>query len=192
LLPALLAQADLRQVPGSGSGFELFANTAYVPQRAGRAAGPVTEGSPGTVSWPTPADTAGWFPEMPGPRNQLSYDGNVGAGTFYAAYAPAGDWSLAVAGRHLAEHPAYGWAAQYTTVAGPAELSFSGSPLVPLGTALEVLAWLVVAAALAGRRWWLDWWWQPLARRRSSGPSAAVATVAAEGDPSPSPSEVQP
>ncbi|HTX62865.1 MAG TPA: hypothetical protein VMD28_04465, partial [Acidimicrobiales bacterium] len=39
--------------------------------------------------------------------------------------------------------------------------------LDPLGAALELVAWAVVAAALLGRRRWLDWWWRPLLRARS-------------------------
>ncbi len=44
--------------------------------------------------------------------------------------------------------------------------------LDPLGAALELLAWVVVAAAFVGRRRWLDWWWGPVvrARRRRRAP----------------------
>jgi GT2 family glycosyltransferase len=38
--------------------------------------------------------------------------------------------------------------------------------LDPLGAALELFAWLVLAAGLLGRRRWLDWWWQPFERAR--------------------------
>ncbi len=44
--------------------------------------------------------------------------------------------------------------------------------LDPLGAALELFAWVVVAAAIVGRRRWLDWWWGPAvrARRRRRAP----------------------
>jgi GT2 family glycosyltransferase len=53
--------------------------------------------------------------------------------------------------------------------------------LDPLGAALELLAWVVVAAALLGRRRWLDWWWVPVlrARRRRREPHARLAEVEA-------------
>jgi len=61
--------------------------------------------------------------------------------------------------------------------------------LDPLGAALELGAWALVAAALVGRRRWLDWWWRPLVRGRTrrregrrrvvAAPATAPATVPA-------------
>jgi GT2 family glycosyltransferase len=165
LVGALLDQDDLLQVPTSGSGYEVFENTAYLPARAERSAA-----VPGPSStWPNPDELTGWHPVLPGPAGSSSYAGPVNQGTVFASYAPAGSWHLTVDGRPVPASSAFGWAAQYRSApAGPAVLRFDGSALVPLGVALELLLWVATAAALLGRRRWLDWWWGPLRRRRQA------------------------
>ena len=78
--------------------------------------------------------------------------GEVPAGTLYAGYAPAGNFTLTQNGHGAARQPAFGWAAQYSVVSGRASLSFSNFPYVPLVVLLEVAAWVVLAAALVGPR----------------------------------------
>ena len=52
----------------------------------------------------------------------------------------------------MARQPAFGWAAQYAVSAkGPATLSLSQFPFVPLAVLLELAAWVVLAVALIGR-----------------------------------------
>jgi len=177
LLPSLLDQSDLSEIPVSGSGFSVFENTSYVPERAERKHAPITSthGAPAgrilsagdLVDRPTTADVAGWRPVLPGQRGLHEYSGQVTAGTVYASYAPAGRWHLTVGGRTVAETSAFDWAAQYDAApAGEAVLRFDISPLIPLGVLAELLLWMLVVAALLGRRRWLYWWWRPLRDRR--------------------------
>lgn len=162
LVVALMDQGDLLPVPSSGSGYTVFENTAYVPERAQRSGQPVAAAG----RWPSTADVSGWHPALPGVPGSSSYAGPVGAGTTYAAYAPAGRWHLAVDGRAVPQSAAFGWAAQYGgTPAGRATLAFDGSVLPTVGGVLELLLWVAVAGALLGRRRWLDWWWGPLLHR---------------------------
>ena len=171
LLGSLLAQSDLREIPGGG-GYTVFANTEYLPERAQRAgalAAPVG-------LWPAAADVAGWSPAFGATSGATSYSGHVAAGTVVALTAPAGGWHLDVAGRTVKQSTAFGWAAQFAVApAGSATLSFDGGPLVPLGVGLEMLAWLGVLGALAGRARWLDWWAVPLRRRRSRKAAAPAS-----------------
>ena len=52
----------------------------------------------------------------------------------------------------MARQPAFGWAAQYAVSAkGPASLSLSQFPFVPLAVLLELAAWVLLAVALVGR-----------------------------------------
>jgi GT2 family glycosyltransferase len=165
LVPALLQQTDLAQVPSVGGGLTVFENAAALPERAQRAAGAVSRSGPAS-----PADVAGWHAVLPGAAGSTRFQGVVGAGTVYAAYAPARSWRLDVDGRSVAPVPAFGWAAQFPTVPpGRATLRVATSPLVPLAVAAGILLWVVVAAALLGRRRWLDWWWRPLRRRAARG-----------------------
>jgi hypothetical protein len=148
LLPALLTQNDLRQVPG-GEGFTVFENTRYVPARA-------------QCARSQPAGSAlltGCSPVLPGPAGAESFSGQLATGPVYAAYAPSGRWSLAVDGRTIARTSAFGWAAQFPgTTAGPGRLSFNGTPLVPLSALLELLVWLALGVVVLGRRRWIAWW----------------------------------
>lgn len=53
-------------------------------------------------------------------------------------------------------------AADARRLAQPAVAAGAAGVLDPLGGALELALWLVLAAAILGRRRWLDWWWTPL------------------------------
>lgn len=183
LLPALLQQTDLVEVPSIGSGLAVFENTAALPERARRAAGPVAR--TGRVP---PADVSGWHAVLPGPPGAASYQGAVRSGTVYAAYAPGGSWRLTVGGRAVAGEPAFGWAAQFPSApAGRATLRVATSPLVPLAVLGEILLWVVVAGALLGRRRWLEWWWRPLRRwgvaGRARGAAGATGAPGATSEP---------
>jgi len=95
----------------------------------------------------------------------------IQSGTVYVGIAPAGHFLLTVDGRSVRQQPAFGWAAQYVTAKGHAELSLSQFPLVPLAVMAEVVVWVVLVAALVGRR-----------RARSPpGPSERVVSPAQHG-----------
>ncbi len=143
----LLEQDDLQVVPGV-LGVQVYANAAYVPVTAVRAA-PLPVSS--TWSYPAPADIAGWRPVL-APLSDGPTSGAVSAGTLYAGYAPAGSFVVDQPGGSAPRHAAFGWAAQYPVRAGAATLELSQFPLVPLAVLLEVAAWVAVLAALVGRR----------------------------------------
>jgi len=167
LLPALLGQRDLREVPGS-VGFAVFANTApVVPVRAARTGAAVTTG-PAAGG----ADLRGWRDALPGPPGSRAYAGRLATGTVAVSYAPAGRWELSVDGRTTQRSPAFGWAAQFRVPEpGSGRLWFAGSVWLPLGLLAQVLLWVAVAGAILGRRRWLDWWWTPAAARVARGRS---------------------
>jgi hypothetical protein len=143
----LLEQDDLQVVPGV-LGVQVFANGEFVPVTAGRG----TPLPPTTVwSYPGAADVAGWQPLFASLTGGAPATATVGKGTVYAGYAPAGSFSVTVAGRATVRQPAFGWAAQYQVSPGTATLHLSQFPLVPLVVLLEVLAWAVLLIALAGR-----------------------------------------
>ena len=140
----LSAQDDLHLVPGD-VGISVFENDEAMPVTAQRAAPlPVVH----DWTFPSGPDVAGWEPVLA----SLSAPGPVKAGTLYAGYAPAGHFALTVDGRSVAQRPAFGWAAQYATTKGGAELSLSQFPFVPLAVAVEVLVWVFLLTALVGRR----------------------------------------
>ena len=143
----LLEQDDLQVVPGE-LGVQVFENGEDMPVTAARSA-PLP--SAPAWSYPGAADVAGWQPVLSAISSGGPAVGPVTAGTVYAGYAPAGGFSLSVGGRSVARRPAFGWAAQYATTAGQASLSLSQFPYVPLAVALELAAWVVLAAGLIGR-----------------------------------------
>jgi GT2 family glycosyltransferase len=144
----LLEQDDLHLVPGD-VGIAVFENDEVMPVTAQRAA-PLPAGRAWT--YPSGPDVAGWQPVLTPLTGSSSAHGPVPAGTLYAGYAPAGHFALKVDGRAVARRPAFGWAAQYTTTTGSAQLSLSQFPFVPLVVLAEVAVWVVLAAAFAGRR----------------------------------------
>jgi len=157
---ALLDQDDLEAVPGQ-SGVQVYENAETVPVTAQRLH-PALASAP-VWSFPSAEDVQGWHPVLSPLTHGHAATGTIAAGTLYAGYAPAGDFTLTVGGRSIARLPAFGWAAQYPgATAGPATLAYQGFPYVPLVVALELLGWLGLAVALIGWRRW------PWARRRDA------------------------
>jgi hypothetical protein len=145
---ALLGQSDLHVVPGE-VGVQVFANDEALPVTAQRAAPlPVVR----SWSYPSAADVVGWQPVLSSLAESSSASASIQPGTVYAGYAPAGSFALTVDGRSVRQQPAFGWAAQYLTTRGRAQLSLSQFPLVPLAVLAEVVVWVVLLAALFGRR----------------------------------------
>jgi hypothetical protein len=144
----LADQDDLQAVPGL-LGVQVYQNGDFVPVTATRG---TALGTAGTWSYPGPADVAGWQAALSALADGSGGQGMVSAGTLYAGYAPAGSFTLTNGGTAAARTPAFGWAAQYATKAGPATLALSAFPLVPLAVLVEVVAWVVLLLALIGRR----------------------------------------
>jgi len=211
LVSALTAQGDLLVVPSSGQGFSVFENTVYLPERAQHpgpspsVARPVThrrstnaERTAGlrrrsrrsSTSTAAPASApvgaAGWRPVLPGPPGATSYRGPLRRGTVLVAAAPAGRWRLTVGGRP-APAAVRGGVVRFTVASpGTGSLTYQGSTWVPLGAAVELAMWAVVALALLGRRRWLDWWWHPLAAARQQPPPGRARHRSASGAARPS------
>ncbi len=144
----LLQQDDLQVVPGV-LGVQVFENGEHMPVTAERAAPlpPVAHvvvsrgGGRGGLAARARARCRGAGP--PPARSRPA--------PLYAGYAPAGSFALSVGGRAAPRRPAFGWAAQYPVTPGPASLTLSQFPFVPLVVLLELAAWVVLAVALLGR-----------------------------------------
>jgi hypothetical protein len=143
----LLQQDDLQVVPGE-LGVQVFENGDRLAVTAERA-GPLPPARP--WSFPAAVDVAGWQPVLSALASGGPATGPVSVGTVYAGYAPAGSFAFSVGGRAVPQRPAFGWAAQYAAARGPASLSLSQFPYVPLVVILELAAWVAVAAAILGR-----------------------------------------
>ena len=160
----LLRQDDLQVVPGV-LGVQVYENGVTMPVTATRAGALPVQAS----MYPSATDVAGWQAVLSALSDGAAATGAVPAGTLYAGYAPAGAFALQVGGHTLTRQPAFGWAAQYAVSAkGPATLSLSQFPLVPLVVLLELAAWLVLALAVIGRP----------RRARERSPAGAVPLVA--------------
>jgi len=144
----LLEQDDLQAVPGE-VGVQVYQVGEAMPVTAARTAPlPVVRG----WSFPGAGDVIGWQPVLGNLAAGLPGTGDVPApGTLYAGYAPAGSFTLTQRGTRVPSRPAFGWASQYGVAAGPASLSFSSFPYVPLLVLLEIATWLVLLIALVRR-----------------------------------------
>jgi hypothetical protein len=157
LAPALAGQLDLQTVV-SGTGITVYANTAWIPERASVPRGtPVANGTsdPGALSGAAGAAIVkGAVPVLPGAAASRSYRGRVPAGTVLTALAPAGSWSLVGADGTVARRrPSFGWAGSYQVAsAGPATLRFGGGVVAPGVWVYSIIVWAVAVALLLGRR----------------------------------------
>jgi len=155
LAPALSRQLDLNPVV-SGTGITVYANAAWLPERAvvpgGRPvvasqANPVTL-PVGSRSDPSSPLIPAAVPVLPGPPASRSYRGAVPAGTVLAALAPSGRWSLVVdGGGAAARTSSFGWAGSYpVTRAGAGTLRFDGGLVTPVSFLVSLLVWLTAVA----------------------------------------------
>ncbi len=154
LAPALARQLDLTPII-SGTGITVYANAAWIPERA--LVPPSTAVPPAPAPGPTdPAApiVAAALPVLPGPRAARSYRGPLTPGTVVASVAPAGSWSLVgPSGMPATRTPAFGWAAAYRVAsAGTGNLRFDGGLLTPLSALYSLAAWIVAAVVVFGRR----------------------------------------
>ena len=174
LVPALGHQLDLDPVV-TGTGITIYANTAWIPERAqvtagaagARAASPAL--SAAAVSPPGSPVVAGAAPVLPGPAASRSYRGPVARGTVYAAVAPADRWSLTGSGGTTAARSfSFGWVGTYRVAqASTATLSFRGGLMTPLSLLFSVVAWLAALAVVSVRRLGGGWTRLRTGRRRT-------------------------
>ena len=180
LAPALASQLDLDPVV-SGAGITVYANTAWIPERAAVAGAVATPPSgPRALDGPpggpvVPAAVA----VLPGPPAARSYQGRIDRGTVLAALAPAARWTMVgPTGDVVRPAPSFGWAGRYrVTTPGPSTLRFQGGVLTPLALIGSLLAWGLAVAVLLGRQ--LEGASEAVRRRRrlvapTTGPTAPV------------------
>ncbi len=185
LAPALAAQLDLDPVV-TGTGITVYANTAWIPERAAVPAGTAVANGPSDPSplagTPGAGIVPGAQPVLPGGAASHSYRGLLSAGTVLSALAPAGSWTLiGPDGTAAVRRPSFGWAGSYqVTKAGDGTLAFSGGILSPLIWLYSAVLWLAALALLFGRR--LGDAWRPVLSRQRRGGGAGGGD---EGDPPP-------
>jgi GT2 family glycosyltransferase len=155
LLPALGRQLDLEPVL-SGTGITVFANAAWVPQRAeasGRPGSAVPVASPLSAGPGTPV-VPGAQPVLPGAAASRSFRGPLTAGTVFSSAAPSGDWQLVTgSGATIPRSDSFGWASRYAVpTTTTATLRFDDGFLPLLAGVFSLVAWGLALAALIDRR----------------------------------------
>ncbi len=180
LTAALSRQLDLEPVV-SGTGITVYANAAWLPERAlvpaGRSLATADAGRASVFarvhSNPASPLIPAAVPVLPGPTAARSYRGPLVGGTLLTALAPAGRWSLVEAnGARAARGSAFGWAGRYAvTATGVGILRFDGGVLTPISFLASVIAWIAALAVLF--RFGLGIPWRGLRRRRERARSRA-------------------
>ena len=126
LTAALSRQLDLEPVV-SGTGITVYANAAWLPERAlvpaGRSLATADTGRASLFARvhanPASPLIPAAVPVLPGPAAARSYRGSLVRGTLLTALAPAGRWSLVEAnGARAARDSAFGWAGRYAVTVG--------------------------------------------------------------------------
>jgi hypothetical protein len=194
LAPGLARQLDLTPVV-SGTGITVYANAAWIPERAqvGAARTPATSRGASSAATalartsPTSPIVPGARPVLPGPAASSSYRGPLSTGTVLSALAPAGRWNLVEPdGSTAARSASFGWAGKYqVTEAGIGRLGFDGGVLAPLSLVGSIIVWLVALAVVLGRRLGRSWGRVRTGRRRPrraavGSADASAATVPAD------------
>ncbi len=188
LAPALASQLDLNPVV-SGTGITVYANTAWIPERAavvGRATVANSTSDPAALAGsPGVSIVPGAVPVLPGSPTSRSYRGPLRPGTVLTALAPAGRWTLVgPSGTTAVRTPSFGWAGSYAVTApGQGTLRFHGGVLTPLALAGSIVAWGLAVIVLLGRRLGGSTGAVRLRRRRAT-PQADDTTPVSGEDPS--------
>jgi GT2 family glycosyltransferase len=173
LAPALGRQLDLESVV-SGTGITVYANAAWIPERAlvPTTAVQATAGAASPLAQPasTPGSpvVAGAVPVLAGPSAARTYRGPLARGTVLTALAPAGRWNLiGEDGTPATRSPSFGWAGSYRVPAATTgTLRFGGGAVTPLSLLYSIVAWLAAAAFLSVRRLGGSWRRVRTGRRR--------------------------
>ncbi len=183
LAPGLASQLDLDPVV-SGAGITVYANTAWIPERAAVTGAVATpRAGPGALAGPPGGSIVpGAVAVLPGPPAARSYQGRLGRGTVLTALAPAARWTLVgPTGTVVRPAPSFGWAGRYrVTSPGPTILRFQGGVLTPLALIGSVLAWGLAVAVLLGRQ--LGGAWGLVRTRRRLVATTAGPTTSASGE----------
>jgi GT2 family glycosyltransferase len=155
LLTALGHQLDLQPVL-SGTGITVYANAAWISQRAEVPGGPGSARpivSPLAASPGTPV-VPGVRPVLSGPVASRSFQGPLTAGTVLSSAAPSGDWKLVSgSGAMVPRSDSFGWASRYAlATATKGSLRFEDGYLPLLAGLFSLAAWSLALAALIDRR----------------------------------------
>jgi len=169
LLPALGRQLDLQPVL-SGTGITVYANAAWIPQRA-EVPGRPDPAFPGTSPLATSPGTPvvqGVQPVLSGAVASRSFQGPLTAGTVISSAAPSGDWQLVSgSGVNLLRSDSFGWTSRYAVAtATKGTLRFEDGFLPLLAGLFSLAAWSLASAALIDRRR-LRREWERVGRPRS-------------------------
>jgi GT2 family glycosyltransferase len=155
LLPVLGRQLDLQPVL-SGTGITVYANAAWIPQRAevpGRAGSTLPVASPQAASPGTPV-VPGVRPVLSGPVASRSFQGPLTAGSVFSSAAPSGDWQLVSgSGATVPRSDSFGWASRYAVATATKATLLFEDGFLPLWAGLfSSVAWTLALAALIDRR----------------------------------------
>jgi GT2 family glycosyltransferase len=183
LAPALGDQLDLTPVV-SGTGMTVYANAAWIPERASVATARLTATD---ASPPGARLVTGVKAVLPGPAAARLFRGPLPVGTLFSASAPADRWVLEQTGGTTAARSAWsGWAARFrVTAAGVSTLRFEGGPATPLSLLGSIVVWLAAVSVVAGGRLGGSWRRVKTGRRRPrtepEPPGDGTAEIAAAG-----------
>ena len=175
----------------SGTGITVYANAAWIPERAQMAGRPTVAAPQARPAAPvvrvrTPGApiVRDARPVLPGPAAATSYRGPLAVGTVFTALAPADRWNLAErTGRPRRARSPFGWAGRYqVTEAGTSTLAFDGGPSTPLSLLYSIIAWLAAIAVVAAPGLGGSWRRVRTGRRRPWGGTAPTAPTGTVGD----------
>ena len=159
LAPGLGRQLDLTPVV-SGTGITVYANAAWIPERAqiGAATAPRRRRRGPSGAPPAPVRSSPGAPIVPGharcspvrpPPPPTVVRSPVGT-VFTARHRPAGGTSCKPNGSTAVRSPSFGWAGRYqVTEAGVSTLRFDGGLITPLSLLCSVIVWLAAIAVVA-------------------------------------------
>ena len=176
LIPALLQQSDLVEVPGSG-GSVVFEVSHSIPVVAARHAPLAVDAAP-----TDPLVSSGWT--NLGGLSSPTKVAPAGSTTGYLGLAPASAFTLTSPSATGTRTSAFGWASSSAIGAGPVTVTLDALPVGGLLSGATLLAWLVVALCLLGRHRWLDWWWPLRGRRQQSQDAEWTEATSEQIDPS--------
>ena len=174
LIPALIQQGDLREVPG-GTGAAVFESSSAIPRVATRNV-PLRKDATSSDS----LAVAGWVP-LATRSEGLSGTAPKGTRQMMASLAPASAFSVHPSG---SSSTAFGFAKTSSAAAGLLSVRLSALPIDALINLVLLGVWLGLMLALVGRHRWLDWWW-PKARRARQAVGETIEKAQLEAEVAP-------
>jgi GT2 family glycosyltransferase len=171
LLTALASQLDLRQVDLDPQ-LVVYENSAWIPTRAQLSPGAATASLEAGAEALVRADLSGSEPVLALTGRPYEAEGDVAAGTVYAAAPADAGWRLTVGGAELARRPAFGWANAWEPAAdGPAVLTYASGSGRSLAVALQAALWVLAIGVVVHQA----------QRARGPRPARAAATAGVGG-----------